>query len=498
MDSVVPTTGSPVAAPHLHKGLGLWDCASLIMGSMIGSGIFLTSAEMARQLPGGAGVLLAAWGVAAVLTICGALSYGELAAMMPKAGGQYVYLKEAWGRLTGFLYGWTLFTVIQTGVIAAVAVAFARFLGVFLAGVTDAPLVALGPVAISSQQLVAISIIGLLTLLNFREVKQGALIQNLFTVVKVVALLGVVLLGLWYGFGSGASSTASAALAQGVNVGQASGASMGWANFATTWPAFTASALGIFLTATKGAAFSADSWNNITFTAGEVRDPQRNLPLALVVGTGTVLTLYLLANVAYVAVLGMPAIAAAPLDRVGTELMARVLGEPGRYAMAALILISTFGCLNGIILAGGRVYYAMAQDGLFFRPAAKLNRAGVPANSLTFQGAWAALLTLTGSYSELLAYVMFAVLLFYIITVLGLLRLRVTRPDWPRPYRVVGYPLVPALYCVLAGAICVALLIYEPQYAGAGLVLVAVGAGVYYLSGLHRAGPPPIDTPPAE
>ena len=219
--------------------------------------------------------------------------------------------------------------------------------------------------------------------------------------------------------------------------------------------------------------------------------PQRNLPLALVLGTGTVLVLYLLANVAYVAVLGMPGIAAAPLDRVGTELMARLLGEPGRLAMAALILISTFGCLNGIILAGGRVYYAMAHDGLFFRPAAKLNRAGVPANSLAFQGAWAALLTLTGSYSELLAYVMFAVLLFYIVTVLGLLRLRATRPEWPRPYRVVGYPLVPILYCVLASAICLSLLIYEPQYAGAGLVLVAVGAGVYYLSGLRRATEPP-------
>ncbi len=455
------------ASPHLRKGLGLWDCASLIMGSMIGSGIFLVPATMAQQLTGGAGPLLLAWGLVAVLTICGALTYGELAAMLPKAGGQYVYLKEAWGRLTGFLYGWTLFTVIQTGTIAAVAVAFARYLGVFIPAVGAAPLLTLGPVAISAQQVVAIGLIGALTAFNFRDVREGAFVQNLFTFVKVAALLAVVALGLWFGFSGKTPGT-------------------GTANFATTWPPLSWASVGVFFTAMTGAAFAADAWNNITFTAGEVRNPQRNLPLALVVGTGVVLALYLLANVAYVAGLGMPGIANAAQERVGTELMARLFGPIGAGLMAALILVSTFGCLNGIILTGARVYYAMARDGLFFRAAARLNGRGVPANSLKFQGLWAAALVLTGSYSDLLDYVMFAVLLFYLITVVGLVRLRRLHPEWARPYRVVGYPVVPAIYCLLASGICTALLIYKTNYAGAGLALVALGAVVYYVSGLHR------------
>ena len=434
---------------------------------MIGSGIFLVPATMAQELPGGAGLLLLAWALVALMTVCGALTYGELAAMLPKAGGQYVYLKEAWGRLTGFLYGWTLFTVIQTGTIAAVAVAFARYLGVFIPAVSAAPLVSVGSVGLSAQQLVAIGLIGALTLFNFRDVREGAFVQNLFTAVKVTALLAVAGLGVWMGFGSGTPGT-------------------GAANFATVWPPLSWATLGTFFTAMTGAAFAADAWNNITFTAGEVRDPQRNLPRALVLGTGVVLALYLLANVAYVAGLGMPAIAAAPDGRVGTELMARLFGPVGAGLMAGLILVSTFGCLNGIILAGARVYYAMAQDGLFFRAAARLNGRGVPANSLAFQGLWAAALVLTGSYSDLLDYVMFAVLLFYLVTVVGLVRLRRLHPEWARPYRVVGYPVVPLVYCVLAAGICIALLAYKTTYAGAGLALVAVGAVVYTVSGLAR------------
>jgi basic amino acid/polyamine antiporter, APA family len=438
------------------------------MGSMIGSGIFLVPADMAKALPGGAGLLMLAWGLVAVLTICGALTYGELAAMMPKAGGQYVYLKEAWGRLTGFLYGWTLFTVIQTGTIAAVAVAFARYLGVFVPAVSNVPFLTLGPIGINVQQVVAIGLIALLTAFNFRDVREGAFVQNLFTAVKVTALLAVVCLGLWFGFS-----------------GQTPGT--GAANFTTNWPPFSWAEVGTFFTAMTGAAFAADAWNNITFTAGEVRDPQRNLPRALLLGTGVVLALYLLANIAYVAGLGMPSIAAAPQGRVGTELMARLFGPVGAGLMAGLILISTFGCLNGIILAGGRVYYAMAQDGLFFRAAARLNGRGVPANSLAFQGLWAAILVLTGSYSDLLDYVMFAVLLFYLVTVIGLIRLRRLHPEWLRPYRVIGYPVVPLIYCLLATGICTALLVYKTTYAGAGLALVAVGAVVYYLSGLNKA-----------
>ncbi len=453
------------APSKLQKGLGLWDSTALIVGSMIGSGIFIVPAAMARQLPGGAGLLLLAWVLVAVLTVCGALCYGELAAMMPTAGGQYVYLKEAWGRLTGFLYGWTLFTVIQTGVIAAVAVAFARFLGVFVPAVSAEALLTVGRFSITPQMLVAIAVIAFLTALNFRGVRSGALVQNVLTIVKVAALLLVVGLGLWFGLRQ-----------PGVGV-----------RFTTTWPPLDLSNLGIFFTALTGAAFAADSWNNITFTAGEVRDPQRNLPRSLLLGTGGVVLLYLLANVAYVAALGMPVIAAAPQDRVGTELLAAVLGPIGQGLMAALILVSTFGCLNGIILAGARVYYAMAQDGLFFRPAARLNGRGVPANALLFQGLWAALLTLTGSYSDLLDYVMFAVLLFYIATVLGLMRLRRTQPDRPRPYRALGYPVLPIVYVALAGGICTALLVYKTDYAGAGLVLVAVGAVVYAVWGREKA-----------
>ncbi len=463
----VPVAPADASAPHLRKGLGLWDCASLIMGSMIGSGIFLVPADMAKALPGGAGLLMLAWVLVAVLTICGALTYGELAAMMPKAGGQYVYLKEAWGRLTGFLYGWTLFTVIQTGTIAAVAVAFARYLGVFMPAVSNVPFLTLGPVGINVQQVVAIGLIALLTAFNFRDVREGALVQNLFTAVKVTALLAVVCLGLWFGFSGETPGT-------------------GAVNFATNWPAFSWAEVGTFFTAMTGAAFAADAWNNITFTAGEVREPQRNLPRALLLGTGVVLALYLLANIAYVAGLGMPSIANAPQGRVGTELMARLFGPIGAGLMAGLILISTFGCLNGIILAGGRVYYAMAQDGLFFRAAARLNKRGVPANSLAFQGLWAAILVLTGSYSDLLDYVMFAVLLFYIVTVIGLIRLRRLHPEWLRPYRVIGYPVVPLVYCVLATSICTALLVYKTTYAGAGLALVAVGAVLYYVSGLNK------------
>ena len=343
--------------------------------------------------------------------------------------------------------------------IAAVAVAFAKYLGVFVPAISGVPLVQLGPVGINAQQLVAIGCIGFLTLLNFREVRQGALVQNTLTAVKVVALLGLIGVGLWYGLRQPA----------------------GVAHFSTEWPPLTPASLGLLFTAMVGAAFSADSWNNITFTAGEVRNPQRNLPLSLVLGTGLVIGLYLLANVAYVAGLGLPAMAAAPEGRVGSELMAAALGNGGQLAMAALIMVSTFGCLNGIILAGGRVYYAMAQDGLFFRPAANLNRNGVPANALAFQGGWAALLTLTGSYGDLLSYVMFAVLLFYIVTVLGLLRLRQTQPDWVRPYRVIGYPFIPIVYIALAGGICLALLIYQPAYSGAGLLLVGVGAAIYWL-----------------
>lgn len=453
-------TESANGTPKLQKGLGLLDSSMLIMGSMIGSGIFIVSADMARQLQS-PGMLLLAWIVTGILTIFGALSYGELAAMMPKAGGQYIYLKEAYSRLMGFLYGWTLFGVIQTGTIAAVAVAFAKFAGVFWPGIASTNvLLDLGFMTFSTQQLVAILCIWALTLLNFREVSTGALVQNILTFAKVGALLMVILLGLWLGFRQ-------------PNVG---------AHFETNWPdTVDLNLIGLFFVAMVGSAFSADAWNNITFTAGEVRNPQRNLPLSLLIGTGVVIGLYLLANVAYLAALTFQEIQTADQDRVGTLLMQKLLGPAGLYAMAALIMVSTFGCLNGIILTGGRVYYAMAKDRLFFPQAARLNKNGVPANSLVFQALWASLLTLSGSYGDLLDYVMFAVLLFYIFTVIGLFILRKKRPEWNRPYRVVGYPLVPIIYILLAAGICISLLVYKPQYSFSGLGIVLLGIPVYYV-----------------
>jgi APA family basic amino acid/polyamine antiporter len=445
----------------LKKGLGLTDCAMLIMGSMIGSGIFITSAGIARDVKT-PGMLLMSWAVAGVITVLGALSYGELAAAMPKAGGQYIYLKEAYSRLVAFLYGWTLFAVIQTGTIAAVGVAFAKFTGIFLPSVSATNiLLDAGIFKISSQQLLAIGVILLLTLSNFRAVKTGAFIQNLFTFTKIAALLGMIAAGFIFGF-SGKGD---------------------WGHFTPSFPAIISlSTIGIFGAAMVGSLFSADAWNNITFTAGEVERPQRNLPLALIIGTGTVLSIYFLANVMYLYVLPIDKIQGAEQDRVATLIMKTILGTSGSYIMAAMIMVSTFGCLNGIILTGARVYYAMARDRLFFPAAAKLNKNEVPANSLLFQALWACGLTLTGSYGNLLDYVMFAVILFYILTVGGLFILRVKRPEMERPYKAIGYPIVPALYIVLASYFCITLLIYKPAYSYPGLAIVLSGIPIYYIT----------------
>ncbi|MCC7173690.1 MAG: amino acid permease [Bryobacterales bacterium] len=446
----------------LVKGLGLFDATTIVMGSMIGSGIFIVSADIARQVQS-PGLLILTWVATAVLTVLAALSYGELAAMMPEAGGQYVYLREAFGPLSGFLYGWTLFLVIQSGTIAAVAVAFAKYTGEFLPAIaSDRYLLRLGPAGVSTQQALAMLVLILLTWVNTRGVKTGAGVQNLFTAVKIAGLLGLV------GFGLAA--------------GNAAGAAAG--NFSGFWrnPDWTFATIRIVGVAMVGALFSSDAWNNVTFVAGEVRKPRRNVPLALGLGVGVVSVIYLASNLVYLRLLPLAAIQNAAEDRVATAAAANIFGPVAVQIMAAAIMISTFGCINGMALAGARVYYAMALDGLFFRPAGKLDPVHrTPAVSLGVQCAWACLLTLTGTYSNLLDYVIFAVLLFYMMTIAGLFVLRRRRPDAARPYRALGYPYLPGLYIVLAGLIEVLLLIYKPVYTWPGLGIVLLGVPVYYL-----------------
>lgn len=473
-----------VPAGHaFRRELRLFDATMIVVGSMIGSGIFIVSADIVRTV-GSPGWLLVVWLLTGFVTLVGALSYGELAGMMPAAGGQYVYLREAYGPLVGFLYGWTLFLVIQTGTIAAVGVAFAKFTAVLFPALGTKNIVfTVGERGISAAQLLAIASIAALTLVNLFGLRAGKRVQNAFTVSKTVALGTVIVLGVLLGANAGVVRQ----------------------NLATAWNAATLTAGpeglgavplgGIALLAAVGAAmvgslFSSDAWNNITFAAAEVDDPRRTIPLALALGTGTVTVLYLLANLAYLAVLpaaGDPA-AAEPLargiafatdDRVGTALAQVVFGASGAAIMAVLILVSTFGCNNGLILAGARVSYAMAHDGLFFSGAGRLNRYGVPGVALIVQGAWASALCLSGTYGDLLDYVVFAVLVFYILTVGGIFILRRTRPDAERPYRALGYPFVPALYILLAAAIAIDLLIVKPRFTWPGVFIVLAGIPAY-------------------
>ncbi|MBZ5564065.1 MAG: amino acid permease [Acidobacteriia bacterium] len=479
----VPTTvnaASKAATPELVKGLGLLDSTTIVMGSMIGSGVFIVAAEIAREVRS-PGLFLLCWIISGGMTITAAVTYGELAGMMPHAGGQYVYLREAFGPLFGFLYGWTLFLVIQTGTIAAVGVAFGKFLGVFVPWIsTQHILVNLGtinfpghPVALtlSSQQLVAILAIGLLSVVNVFGIRTGAWVQNVFTVLKVGALLGLIGLGLWWGASHSAPSLPAGGLLQGAH-----------------WDIAT---LTIVLVALVGPLFSSDAWNNITFASGEVTNPKRNLPLALFLGTLIVCALYLACNWIYLRALPFYGSAQGGLlqrgvqyaaeDRVATAAVQAMLGGRGAGLMAAAIVISTFGCMNGLILAGARVYYAMAKDGLFFPSVAKVSpKYHTPAVSLGVQALWAALITLTGTYSELLDYVIFAVVLFYILTIAGVFRLRRIRPDAPRPYRAWGYPVLPAIYIAFALFVEWALLTHKALRSVAGLCIVAVGIPVYY------------------
>jgi len=458
----------PEVSTGLVRGLGLMDATTIVMGSMIGSGIFIVSADIARQVQS-PGLMIMTWVVTAVLTVIAALSYGELAAMMPQAGGQYVYLREAFGPLSGFLYGWTLFLVIQTGTIAAVAVAFAKYTGVFFPAVAaDRYLLRAGSIGLSTQQLLAIAVLVLLSWVNTRGVRTGAAVQNVFTAAKTAALLGLI----GFGFFAGRGAPGAAANLTGF-----------WSN--ADWSLATIRLVGV---AMVGGLFSADAWNNVTFTAGEVRNPRRNVPLALGLGVGVVCLLYIVSNFVYLRLLPLEAIQNAPEDRVATAAAGVIFGPVAVQLMAAAIMISTFGCINGMSLAGARVYYAMALDGLFFKPVAKLNRAHhTPAVSLVVQCVWACLLTLTGTYSDLLDYVIFAVLLFYMLTIAGIFVLRRKRPDAPRPYRALGYPFLPALYILIAGLIEVLLLFYKPKYTWPGLIIVLLGVPVYFAWSRKRA-----------
>ena len=481
-------TGATALDTEFHRGLGLYDSTMVVIGSMIGSGIFIVSADMARTL-GSPGWLLAAWVVTGLLTLVGALSYGELAAMMPRAGGQYVYLREAFSPLWGFLYGWTLFLVIQTGTIAAVAVGFARYCGALVPWIAEdhylvAPihLSAGYAVSLSTTQLVGIAMIALLTWTNTRGLEYGRIVQNIFTTAKTGALAGLVLVGLLLGW----NRTAVAA------------------NFGDLWrprgsvdivPGLSAvTALGLVVglcVAQTGSLFSADAWNNITFTAGEVKEPRRNIPLSLALGTFVVIGLYLLANVAYMVTLPFDQIQHAPADRVATATLNAIFPRAGATIMAVAIMISTFGCNNGLILAGARASYAMARDGLFFRSAGRLNTAKVPGWGLVLEGLWAALLVLPRTYdlstrtygnlySNLLDYVISAALIFYILTIVGVFRLRRTRPDADRPYRAFGHPTLPALYIVGAATILLVLFVYRTATTWPGLVIVLLGVPVYF------------------
>lgn len=495
---------SNVSEKELARKLGFASATFLVMGNVIGSGIFIVSADIARLVDSPA-LLIGAWLVTGLITIIGALAYGELAAMMPRAGGQYVYLRESLGPIWGFLYGWTLFLVIQTGTIAAVGVGFGKFLGVFfpwisssnwLVHIAHVPPVRLGPmilgnmeVGLNTQNTMAIVVIGVLSVVNVLGVKVGAAVQNVFTVAKSAALLSLAFLGLFIGRNAHALAA---------NFGPNF-----WRNFGmhalhpvevgVAGPVVFVGMITIVAIAQVGSLFSADAWNNVTFTAGEIKNPQRNLPLSLAVGAGAVIVLYLLANLAYLSVLPLAGdahggtlaargIQYASEDRVATAVVQQVLGPIGGKIMALAILVSCFGCINGMILAGARVYYAMAEDGLFFKGAGRVHpRFRTPARSLIMQCIWTWVLCISGSYSQLLDYIVFAVLVFYILTISGLFILRRTQSTAVRPYRAFGYPVLPAAYIFMALFIDLTLLRYKPQFTFPGLFIVLLGVPVYFL-----------------
>ncbi|MFT5252793.1 MAG: APA family basic amino acid/polyamine antiporter [Flavobacteriales bacterium] len=470
---------------ELKRSLGLIDATSLVAGSMIGSGIFIVTSAMARDI-GSAAWLLVIWLVTGLITVAAALSYGELAGMMPKAGGQFVYIQRAYGRLVSFLYGWTVFTVIQTGVIAAIAVTFANYSAIFFPGLDDVIFTVGNNFTFTNSKLLAVFSIVLLTYINTKGVQSGKTVQLILTSAKLIALFALIILGLYVGLKTNILSD----------------------NFTNMWDAsktvvnsngtITVTKLtGMAILGAAGATiinslFSSDAWNNVTFIAGEIKDPKKNIPRSLFLGTLIVTIVYVLANVAYLALLpmhGSPTAADAfsngimfaSNDRVGAAAAGMIMGNISVFVMAALIMVSTFGCNSGLILSGGRLFFAMANDGLFFKQATELNKNQVPAKALWVQCTWASILAISGKFGDLLTYATFASLLFYILTIIGVFILRKKEPDTARPYKAFGYPFVPALYIVVTVSICLTLLVYDTFNTGLGLGIVALGIPVYYL-----------------
>jgi APA family basic amino acid/polyamine antiporter len=461
--------------PKLKSELGLLDGTMLVAGSMIGSGIFIVSADIIRNV-GSAGWLIAVWVITGFMTLTAAVSYGELSAMFPKAGGQYVYLKEAYNKLIAFLYGWSFFAVIQTGTIAAVGVAFSKFAAYLIPAVSEDNILLSLPLGsftftLSAAQLVSIVIIILLTYINTRGVKGGKIIQTTFTLTKLLSLFGLIAFGfimlkgdVWH------------------------------ANWTNAWDMHglgkdggitkltMAAALGAIAASMVGSIFSSDAWNNVTFIAGEMKNPQRNIGLSLFLGTMIVTLIYVSANVMYTAVLPLQEIASAEKDRVAVAASHVIFGNIGTVIIAIMIMISTFGCNNGLILAGARVYYTMAKDGVFFKKTGNLNENAVPEFGLWIQCVVASILCLSGRYGDLLDMISFVVVIFYVLTIVGIYILRVKRPDAPRPYKAFGYPVLPAIYVLMGLAFCILLIIYKPQYTWPGLIIVLIGIPIYYFS----------------
>lgn len=458
---------------HFKRELGLLDGTMLVVGSMIGSGIFIVSSDMIRNV-GSAGMLIAMWVITGLITVIAAVSYGELSAMFPKAGGQYVYLKEAYGKLIAFLYGWSFFAVIQTGTIAAVGVAFSKFAAYLYEPFSDENILyEMGDFKLNAAQIVSIVTIMLLSYLNSRGVKNSKILQTVLTIIKIASLLGLIIFGLL--------------LAAKSEIWDANWAN-GWAtrNYdkdAGSWINIGGTTLMAGISAAMvGSVFSSDAWNGVTFIAGEIKNPKRNVGLSLFLGTMIVTVLYILANLMYLAVVPLDEIATAKADRVAVVASQYIFGGTGTYIIAIMIMISTFACNNGLIMAGARVYYTMANDGLFFKKAGHLNQAGVPAWALWAQCVWASALCLTGKYGALLDFVVIIVLIFYILTIYGIFKLRQTMPDAERPYKAFGYPFLPALYIVLAVALSLGLLVFKTSTCGWGVAIMLAGIPVYYMT----------------
>ncbi|RXK62432.1 amino acid permease [Lacibacter luteus] len=458
--------------------LSLLDATMIVAGSMIGSGIFIVSADITRNV-GSAGWLLFVWLITGFMTLTAALSYGELSAMFPKAGGQYVYLKEAFNKLAGFLYGWSFFTVIQTATIAAVGVAFSKFTGYFIPALDikdENILFQLGIFKLYPAQLVSIAVIALLTYINTRGIQGGKIIQTIFTITKLVSLFGLIVFGLLL------AAKADVWNANWENAWQMSKIQEGGMIAGIAGSAV----LGAIAASMTGSIFSSDAWNNVTFIAGEIKNPKRNIGLSLFLGTLIVTIIYIAANIMYISVLplngGEQSIAFAKQDRVAVAAANEIFGSIGMYVIAVMIMISTFGCINGLVLSGARVYYTMAQDGLFFKQAGTLNENAVPQWALWAQCVWASLLCLSGQYGDLLDMISFVVVLFYVLTIIGIFVLRAKRPDIERPYKAFAYPVLPIIYIILGLTFCFFLIIMKPVYAGIGLGIVVLGIPVYYIA----------------